>query len=145
MQAPDVGPSRLPPEWHPGLPCTQRLIVAHLALFQALSATFGTALPNVEFIVTTGDEPSVLLHRYANGTDPQRLPPLLRFCKSVSYADILVPDIHFAMRNFTAQLLDRAANFSATWPWASKREVLFGRWAGEGPVYLLSRFVSLPR
>ncbi|GFR46627.1 hypothetical protein Agub_g8232 [Astrephomene gubernaculifera] len=107
----------------------KRLIIAHLALFAALSATFGPTIPDVEFLVATADEPSSLLHRYGNGSNPLRLPPVLRFCKSNSYADILVPDVHFFMRNFTSRLLSVASNFSNTWPWSAKKQDLFGRFS----------------
>ncbi|PNH05443.1 KDEL motif-containing protein 1 [Tetrabaena socialis] len=81
----------------------KRLIAAHLALFSALSATFGAAIPDVEFLVGTADEPTVRLHTHANGTDPASLPFVMRFCKSDSHADLMVPDIHFFMRNFTGR------------------------------------------
>ncbi len=102
----------------------------------------------MEFLFSTADEPAALLHYFANGTDPDRLPPVLSFCKSSrSHADVLVPDIHFFMRNFTSGLLAAAANFTATWPWELKKPALFGRsvhprrgrglgaggWGGAGP------------
>ncbi|EFJ43341.1 hypothetical protein VOLCADRAFT_106918 [Volvox carteri f. nagariensis] len=108
----------------------QRLISSHFALFLALSSTFGSAIPDVEFLFSTADEPAALLHYHANGTDPQRLPLLLSFCKSPrSHADVLVPDIHFFMRNFTGNFLSAAANFSSKWPWERKTPKLFGRFS----------------
>ncbi|GIL62973.1 hypothetical protein Vafri_17137 [Volvox africanus] len=108
----------------------QRLVAAHFALFIALSSTFGASIPDVEFLFSTADEPAALLHYFANGTNPDRLPPVLSFCKSpISHADVLVPDIHFFMRNFTAKLLMQADNFTSRWPWDQKTPKLFGRFA----------------
>ncbi|KAG2484896.1 hypothetical protein HYH03_016377 [Edaphochlamys debaryana] len=110
----------------------KRLIVAHLALFEALSATFGEAIPDVEFLVSTADEPVVLTTKYAtrgSNRDPPGIPPVLRFCKSDSFADILVPDIHFFSRNFTHSLLHSADAFNSAWPWAKKKAGLFGRFS----------------
>ncbi|PNW78714.1 hypothetical protein CHLRE_09g387652v5 [Chlamydomonas reinhardtii] len=108
----------------------KRLITGYLELMLQLSKTFGDQIPDVEFIVTTGDEPSTLLHHYANGSDPERLPAVLRFCKSDrSHADILVPDVHFHMRNFTSNLLSHADDFTSEWPWEKKQPVLFGRFS----------------
>eukprot|EP00955_Chlamydomonas_euryale_P084553 363979-Chlamydomonas_euryale.AAC.4 len=47
---------------------------------------------DVEFIVGTADQPAIRLDRLENGALPY---PLLRFCKSETHADVLVPDIHF--------------------------------------------------
>lgn len=81
--------------------------------------------------MATNDEPRVLLPHYSNSSAAKphnTLPPILRFCKSASFADILVPDIHFAMRNFTAQFLGNATDgYDKAWPWQKKKEVLFGR------------------
>ncbi|KXZ54158.1 hypothetical protein GPECTOR_5g256 [Gonium pectorale] len=108
----------------------RRLIVAHFALFSAMAATFGPAIPDVEFLFGTADQPTALLASYSNGTDPNRLPLVLRFCRSAySHADVLVPDIHFFIRNFTGKLLSAAATFNATWPWEKKTNKLFGRFS----------------
>eukprot|EP00955_Chlamydomonas_euryale_P082402 363718-Chlamydomonas_euryale.AAC.1 len=71
------------------------LLTAHVQLLYALHERFGTAIPDVEFVVGTADMPAVRLDRVANGSLPL---PVLRFCKSEVHADILVPDIHFQVR-----------------------------------------------
>ncbi|KAG2487165.1 hypothetical protein HYH03_014147 [Edaphochlamys debaryana] len=108
------------------------LVVAHLALFEALSKTFGAAIPDVEFFVSTTDEPSVLLGAEEDErkkSKPPGVPPVIRFCKADGFADILAPDIHFFTRNFTTSLLERAAEFNAVRPWARKNASLFGRFS----------------
>mmetsp|Transcript_11697 Transcript_11697/g.25086 ORF Transcript_11697/g.25086 Transcript_11697/m.25086 type:complete len:439 (-) Transcript_11697:325-1641(-) len=102
------------------------LFTAHFKYFEALGRRFGSSIPNVEFIIGTADEPSVKLHTIEHG---QAVPPLLRFCKSKYHGDILVPDIHFQMRKFSAEILDKVASWNSLWPWQSKKPELFGRFS----------------
>ena len=106
------------------------LIAAHLQLFLELSKTFGPLIPDVEFVVGTADEPTVLLRNYGGSSSSSNTalpPPILRFCKSDSHGDVLVPDIHFFMRNFTTNLLSKAEAFNRQYPWDKKVPKLFGR------------------
>lgn len=72
---------------------TAGLAVAYLQFFLALGELFGHAIPDVEFVVSSGDAPAVRLDSVEEKW--QRLEPVLRFCKTDHHADILVPYAHF--------------------------------------------------
>ncbi|GAX81868.1 hypothetical protein CEUSTIGMA_g9296.t1, partial [Chlamydomonas eustigma] len=102
------------------------LITAHLKFFEALGGAYGDTIPDVEFVFGTADTPSIRLDKIREGEDP---PPILRFCKSVGHADILVPDIHFQMRSFSSSVLSNVNKVNQEWGWADRNATLFGRFS----------------
>lgn len=78
-----------------------RLLAVQLALAQALATTFGPEIPDVEFVVGSADMPAVPTHEHTPGS----VPLVLRFCKSDSHADVLIPYFHFHMYNVTQRLI----------------------------------------
>ncbi|KAG2484899.1 hypothetical protein HYH03_016379 [Edaphochlamys debaryana] len=109
------------------------MLAAHLALFLSLQETFGPLLPDVELVVSTADMPTVITADYLNRTaagEAPGVPPVLRFAKSDSYADILVPHIHFFARGFTQETLSRVQQSRERYPWGERNATLFGRFTG---------------
>ncbi|KAG2495878.1 hypothetical protein HYH03_006116 [Edaphochlamys debaryana] len=105
-------------------PYHRRNLVAYLALLRALGRVFGPAIPNTEFLISTGDEPWILAADYGPDNPP---PPVLRYCKSDSFADVLVPDMHFFTKNYSRTMLGSIRAVNRDWPWARRSAELFGR------------------
>lgn len=97
-------------------------IVYMQALLQ-LQRQLGSLIPNVEFVISTVDRPLRLLSN-STATPNQ---PVLRFCKTDSHPDILIPDFHFYVKGIISLLLKSKRWFDKQYPWGSRRETLFGR------------------
>lgn len=105
----------------------QRNVIIYLQAIQALQQ-YGAHIPNVEFVLATMDAPldvAMPPHRGPRGT---RGPlPVFRYCPTTESTEISIPIFHFYDRNYTQSYLDKVPQYNAQYPWARKREALFGR------------------
>jgi len=81
-------------------------------------------VPDVDFVISTIDRP-LGLQINASAQDE----PVLRFCKTNSHADVLIPIFHFHMKDFDGGLLAIAPKLNREYPWGSKKDVVFGRFS----------------
>lgn len=132
------------------------LWVSYLKVLLDLEDKYGSALPNVEFVLMTNDRPTRLTN-CTRGYNPKgvaaspgdgsssdsafvtnpRNPcrgrpginyPVFRFGKSPSNPDILVPIFHFNMQRYQSAYLDRIDSEFNQVPWTSRKQVAFARY-----------------
>jgi len=54
---------------------------------------------------------------------------VFRFCSSDVHADIMIPIFHFYTKKYSQNLLDTVSSNNLQYPWAQKKEILFGRFS----------------
>ena len=96
-----------------------------------LQRIFGKMIPDVEFVVASSDRPMVPIPPRSsplyNASTPY--PPVFRFCSSPLHADIPIPIFHFYTKKYNKAMLAKIPEMNEKYPWESKKEILFGRFA----------------
>lgn len=64
-----------------------------------------------DFVINTIDRP---LHLQLSPSKND--PPVMRFCKTASHSDILIPIYHYHMKNFDGGILEEVPRINKTYP-----------------------------
>ncbi|KAG2484898.1 hypothetical protein HYH03_016378 [Edaphochlamys debaryana] len=105
---------------------SRRNVIAHLALFRAMSEIFGAEIPDAELVVSVTDEPWILKSGSNESSPPL---PVVRYCKSRSFSDILAPNIHFFTQSYADDILAKVDKVNREWPWDARNASLYGRFS----------------
>ncbi|EFJ42937.1 hypothetical protein VOLCADRAFT_107032 [Volvox carteri f. nagariensis] len=117
------------------------LHVAYLRMLLHVEGYFGTAIPDVVFVLTTSDTPRYVSPLVVNSSSPRSewpkygselVPgpyPVCGIGKSDFFPDLLlVPNFHFHMKLYDKALLSNLPKFDEM-PWKERKPVLFGRFS----------------
>ncbi|KAG1677239.1 hypothetical protein FOA52_013438 [Chlamydomonas sp. UWO 241] len=97
------------------------LLFVYMKLLVYLQDTF--EMPDVDFVISTVDRP-LSLSLPPSSTDH----PVMRFCKTDSNADVLIPITHFHSKGYD-RLLDLTPALEKTYPWPNRTNRVFGRFS----------------
>uniref|UniRef100_A0A7S0WR46 Glycosyl transferase CAP10 domain-containing protein n=1 Tax=Chlamydomonas leiostraca TaxID=1034604 RepID=A0A7S0WR46_9CHLO len=98
------------------------LFIVYLKVMALQERLFGKHMPDVEFVISTVDRPLSLALE-----EGKQYEPVMRFCKTDAHSDILIPNFHSYIEQYTGGLAPQLDSLNRQFPWSEKKDMLFGR------------------
>lgn len=98
-------------------PTLLTLLGGHLCL----PTLFSHTPARQDFVINTIDRP---LHLQLSPSKND--PPVMRFCKTASHSDILIPIYHYHMKNFDGGILEEVPRINKTYPCEARELIEVG-------------------